>query len=100
MTQMPTKTNAIWVRLHLERQSESSFMPPYMVGLLSNETPGAYVLTKVIEYRENEEEYTMEPYIIDQHNHVSKTYVWRCEVLGEKPPLDERPFNGEDGGLG
>lgn len=91
--------NTVWVRLHLERQSGESFMPPYIVGLLSSETPGTYMLTKVIEYRENEDELTMEPFEVAQHNHINKTYVWRCEVLGEQAPIDETPYNGE-GGLG
>lgn len=92
-------TNAVWVRLYLERQSEGSFMPPMVVGLLSNETAGSYVLTKVLEYKENDD-YGLEPIIIDSHNHINKTYVWRCEVLGEKPPIDEEPFNSDEGGLG
>lgn len=87
-----------WVKLYLEKQSETSTMPPYIIGLLAEEKPGAYVLTKVLEYHENEDTYEMDAVEIPKIILVSRTYVWMCEVLGELPTT-EQPYNGE-GGLG
>jgi len=89
--------NPVWVRLHLERQSSSSFMPPYIDGLLTKETPTAYVLGKVIKIEENEDTMEVEYAEVTEVHFVSRTYVWDCQILGERPITGE--YNGE-GGLG
>lgn len=96
--QTPTKPNGAWVKLHLERQSENSTMPASIVGFLSEETPGSYVLTKTVEYQEDEETFENIAVEVPTMLLVSRTYVWACEVLGERHET-EQPYNGE-GGLG
>jgi hypothetical protein len=78
-----------WVRLHLERQSSSSYMPSTVVGKLHSETATAYVLVDVPE----------EPGM----HVINKTYVWDCHVLPEEPPeisFESYDQDSEDGGLG
>jgi len=90
--------NAVWVRLHLERQSESSNMPDSIIGFLTDETPGAYVLSKVIDFEEDEY-YKVTPKEDNTINMINRTYVWRCEILGNMPTFED--YNGEStGGLG
>lgn len=86
-----------WVRLYLEKQSENSSMPDSIVGVLSQETPNSYVLSKVLDYKENEDTFEMEAVEVEGYNFISRTYVWRCEVLNELPTSE--PYNGT-GGLG
>jgi hypothetical protein len=96
--QAQQKANGAWVRLHLERQSENSAMPASIVGFLSEETPGSYVLTKTIEYQEDEDTYEKVAVEVPTMLLVSRTYVWACEILGERHDTEE-PYSGE-GGLG
>lgn len=91
-----------WVKLHLAKQSESCGMPPYIVGILQQETPASYHLSNVIEavpdesrtvgYRVEERKFS---------DYISRTYVYRVELLGMRPDIDEFA-NMEDygGGLG
>lgn len=89
-----------WVRLHLVPQTEgNSTMPPHIIGVLTQETPSAYVLMKVLEEVETDLGWTLQPK--EGMDFINRTYVWRCEILPEPPQLDgmEDPYNGE-GGLG
>jgi hypothetical protein len=97
MSQNENVAQGVWVRLHLERQSESSFMPPYVEGFLTKETDRAYVLTKVMQERENPETFDIEYVEAVEHHHVSRTYVWNCQVLGSRPVA---PAYSGGGGLG
>lgn len=99
MSQTEQKAQGVWVRLHLERQSEASFMPPYVEGFLTKETDRAYVLTKVMQERENEETFEIEYVEAVEHHHISRTYVWNCQVLGERPVAPVYSGSGS-GGLG
>lgn len=96
--QKPERLPGTWVKLHLERQSEGSTMPPYIIGFLTKESANAYVLTKVMLERYNDETFENEYIEAVQHHHVNRTYVWNCEVLGERPIATDN-YNGE-GGLG
>ena len=87
--------NKPWVRLHLERQSESSFMPPFIVGLLQQETMTHYVLSNVLEEDENGNLHERM-----ELDFISKTYVWRCEILGERKPQIIHSEDYDEGGLG
>ena len=81
----------------MEKQTESSMMPPYIIGILYKDTPTHYVLTRVLE--QNEE--TFELREREGFDFINKTYVWRCEVLGEERPYDVTEDDGyEGGGLG
>jgi hypothetical protein len=91
------KPPAVWVRLHLEPQSERSTMPPFIEGKLGGETATTYQLIAVIKVFENEDTFEQEYREVPEHHHVNKTYVWDCEVLGERPVAPA--YNGV-GGLG
>jgi hypothetical protein len=97
-----------WVRLHLAPQTEDSSMPPYVVGLMTGETAAAYVLNPMLEkVEEYDEEYgdiiatdTIAPIGM---NFINKTYVWRCQILEEKPDIDSMTSEDSldsEGGLG
>lgn len=73
-----------WVRLHLVPQTESSEMPLYFDGYLTQETPGSYVLTKTIVVEEDED-FDVTTKVVEELNFVNRTYVWRCQVLGSAP---------------
>lgn len=94
----PQQLKPAWVKLWLERQSEASHMPEYIIGLLVEEKPGSYVISKVVEYHEDEDTFEMVAREVPKIMLISRTYVWACEILGELPST-EQPFNGE-GGLG
>lgn len=71
-------------------------MPPFMIGVLQKETPTHYVLSNVLE--ENEEYETVERRELD---FFSKTYVWRCEIIGtQKPFIIASEEEDMGGGLG
>ena len=98
MNQQPkTSSQGQWVRLHLEKQSETSTMPESITGYMYGETAVNYALSKVIEYQEDEETYEILPVPVDKVMMINRTYVLGIEILGEQPPTT--PFNGE-GGLG
>jgi len=78
----------------MEPQSERSNMPPFVIGVLQKETPTHYVLSNVLE--ENEEYETVERRELD---FFSKTYVWRCEILGTQKPFITAS-EVDEGGLG
>jgi len=100
MTQaQPTKPNGAWVQLYLAKQSEGSAMPESVVGFLSEETAGGYVLIKTVQYKEDEDTLEMVPIEVPKTLIVSRTYVWAVEVLGDRPLFSEEGYNGE-GGLG
>jgi hypothetical protein len=68
-------------------------MPPFIVGLLQQDAQASYVLSNVIEF-DDENMVWVERRELD---FVSKTYVWRCELLGAvKPevPTDEDQEEG------
>lgn len=94
----------LWVRLYLVPQTEgANTMPPFVEGLLLQETAGSYILNPMLETRHDEETY--EPYNVPVGmNFVSKTYVWRCQVLESKPEASDKPASEEgdyeEGGLG
>lgn len=90
------KAPGLWVRLHLEPQSPNSSMPPFIEGYLTKESDRTYQLTKVMKIFEDEETFEPEYREIEEHHHVNKTYVWDCEVLGERPIAP--PYSGQ--GLG
>lgn len=92
-----TPSKGVWVRLHLERQSDSSFMPPYVTGYLTSQSATHYVLTKSLEPTENEDTYEIVFDEVAKHQHINKTYVWNCEVLGDAPIA---PVYNGSGGLG
>jgi hypothetical protein len=70
-------------------------MPTHIVGVLTQETATSFVLTHVLE--ENDD---FEVVPSQGMSFISRTYVWRCEVLPYNPlSTDENPYNGE-GGLG
>jgi hypothetical protein len=99
------KLNGVWVRLHLVAQTESSNMPPHVEGFLTDETPGSYVLSKVIELVEDEETFEVERVATDRVELINRTYVWRCSVLDHSPLDDEGDgdagaFLLETGGMG
>lgn len=96
--QAQTRPNGAWVRLWLVPQTDVSEIPPYVEGFLIEETPGAYVLAKIIEERQNED-FDFEKVAVDEHNFINRTYVWRCQVLGYNPAEEVEDYNGE-GGLG
>lgn len=99
MNQQPqARQNGAWVRLWLVPQTEGVEMPPYVEGFLIEETPGSYVLSRVIEERQNED-FDYEKVAIEEHNFINRTYVWRCQVLGYDPTATVEGYNGE-GGLG
>lgn len=80
-----------WVRLHLAPQSEGT-MPQMIIGKLDQETDRYFVLTNVLEASEER----------THKDFISRTYVWRCEILGtQKPDLElDDDFGYEGGGLG
>lgn len=86
-------SEGVWVRLHLVPQTEgNSTMPTFIEGFMKEETPGSYVLMPTIEVNEYGERFLDEKNM----NLVNRTYVWRCQVLREKPPTDEdEEYNGE-----
>lgn len=84
-----------WVKLHFEAQHERSNMPDFIVGVLQKETPTHYVLSNVLE--ENEDFDTVERKEMD---FFSKTYVWRCEIIGAQKPFISTSEDDEEGGLG
>lgn len=96
------KPNGLWVRLYLEKQSNMSRMPDHVVGFLTEETPGAYVLSKVVTQSENEDTFEVVQKVEERIHFVNRTYVWCCEVLGATlPDLSlERPAEDGLGGLG
>jgi hypothetical protein len=80
-------------------------MPPFIVGKLQQELPSGYVLTNVLEPVNDER--LVVGYRIEERNFfdtINRTYVWRCEILGGKPDLDEMPGASEadydTGGMG
>ena len=101
MNQQPqAKPTGAWVRLWFVPQTEMTVMPPFIEGFLVEETPGSYVLSKVMVDHENEDTYQLERVEQVGYNFINRTYVWRCEVLGHNPAgSGEVAYNGE-GGLG
>lgn len=97
MEKTENQESGVWVRLYLERQNESSYMPPYIEGYLTKESATTYQLTKVVKAKEDEETFEVEYIEVAEHHHINKTYVWDCVVLGERPIAPA--YNGE-GGLG
>lgn len=95
------QANGAWVRLHLVEQTAGSNMPDAIEGFLVEETPNSYVLHRVIEWDEDEDEFVE----ADRMNLISRTYVWRCEIL-ERSPLDDGSegkvpaYFGDEGGMG
>ena len=96
-----------WVKLFLVPQTDHlNSMPPSVIGLLTGETPGSYILNPMLEPTEDEETYdTM--YASAGLNFVNKTYVWRNQILDYKPEVGvagakpPREMHDEDsGGLG
>ena len=77
-----------WVKLHLAPQTYETDMPSYVVGLLISEVPGQYVLNPMLEL-EHDESTGKEAYVSAGMNLISKTYVWRCQILERKPEIDE-----------
>lgn len=74
-----------WVRLYLVPQTEgTNTMPPSVVGLLTSDTPSHYVLNPMLESKQDEETYE-ESLVPVGMNFINRTYVWRCNVLAEKP---------------
>lgn len=74
-----------WVRLHLVPQNENNAMPPFLVGILTQETKEHYVLMKVLSVEETDDGWDT----VQSPNmyFVNRTYVWACEVLAEPPQL-------------
>ena len=82
-------------------------MPPTVIGLLTGETQGQYILNPMLETVDDEETFE-EGYISVGMNLISKLHTWRCQILEYKPdgvreagPQNEATgsFN-ESGGLG
>lgn len=90
-----------WVKLYMEPQSERSLMPPFVIGILTKETPGQYVLVKVLDEVENDETGLFEVQPTEGMRFYSKTYVYCLEMMAEPPQLNGfgEVYNGE-GGLG
>lgn len=88
-----------WAKLYLVPQNDNHAMPPYVVGILTQETAGAYVLMKMLEETETEEGWDITT--SENMNFINRTYVWRVEMLREPPQLEGfgTEYSGE-GGLG
>jgi hypothetical protein len=94
-----------WVKLHLVPQTEgTNTMPPYVVGLLTGDSPAHYVLNPMLEVQpdENTQELMFVPVGM---NFISRVYVWRCQMLAEKPDsdflnADNQEYEDTSGGLG
>jgi hypothetical protein len=72
-------------------------MPPFVIGLLTGETQdGRYILNPLLEPQENPETYE-EEFVAAGMNFINRTYVWRCQILDQKPETSEEQ---ESGGLG
>lgn len=89
------KTPKPWVKLHLAKQSDSCRMPPWVVGMLQQELPGAYLLGSVLEMVPDDGHPL--GYIWQERkfpDYISRTYVYRVEILGAKPDLmmEEGPY--------
>lgn len=94
MNQQPQKpAQAKWVRLHLVPQTETTNMPPYIEGLLTQETPGAYVLSQVIKLVTDDATYESELQVVNEMNFVNRTYVWNCVVLEQAPTTGPTSYN-------
>lgn len=93
----------LWVRLHIAPQTDNTIMPPTVTGLLTGETATSYILNPLLELVEDTE--TGEPaYLQAGMNMVNRTYVWRVQILENKPEVEhtEEPqgLGEDDGGLG
>jgi hypothetical protein len=72
-----------WVKLHMMPQTEVGHtMPPYIIGILQGESPTHYTLTNVLDGMDENGEMVERKY----PDVFSKTYVWRCEIIGDKLP--------------
>ena len=80
-----------WVKLHIMAQTEGSMAPPYIIGILQGESGTHYTLTNVIEYFDDEGQPIERKY----PDVISKTYVWRCEIIGDRLQLSEMDNNIE-----
>ena len=70
-------------------------MPPFIIGILYQETVSHYVLASVVEETEDFEYRTR-----SELDFISKTYVWRCEFLEEKPDFSSPYAHDDEEGLG
>jgi hypothetical protein len=92
-----------WVKLHLAKQSESCQMPPFLIGQLVQELPSSLCLSNVLEPVADEKA----PggfKIVERKfpDYVYRTYVYRMEMLGIRPDLEDfgSATNDEGGGMG
>lgn len=96
-----------WVRLYLVPQTDHlNTMPPSVVGLMGGETQGGYVLNPMLEDLTDDEALD-KVYTSVGMNIISKTYVWRCQILDHKPEVSDvkstefqKSYEEDDGGLG
>jgi hypothetical protein len=79
-------------------------MPPYIIGRLQQEIPTGYVLSNVLEPVEDQS--ADSGFRIDERTTfdvVSRTYVWRVEMMGQNRPDimgTQQYIEGMSGGLG
>jgi hypothetical protein len=92
-----------WVKLHLAKQSDACPMPPFIIGQLMQELPTSLCLSSVLEPVQDDQS----PggfRIVERKfpDYVYRTYVYRMEVLGLKPDLDDfgNMMYEEGGGMG
>jgi len=97
-----------WVKLFLVPQTDHlNSMPPSVIGLLTGETPGSYILNPMLEPTKDEETYDT-VYLSAGLNFINRTYVWRNQILDYKPEVGTletklqraREHDEDDGGLG
>jgi hypothetical protein len=74
-------------------------MPPFIIGILQQETPVSYLLSNVLEQVADGDSFRL----VERKfpDYISRTYVYRTELLGVKPDLDsyEEPLD-YGGGMG
>lgn len=98
---MEQKEQRPWVKLHLANQTDQTNMPPFVIGVLQKEDPVGFTLSHLLEMHEDDNfEVELKPRA--QLDFINRTYVWRVEILDDKP-LDNAEFQKsmtESGGLG
>lgn len=91
-----TQPQPQWVRLFLVPQTDQlNTMPPSVVGLLTSETGSSYVLNPMLEEQTDEDTFES-VYVQSGMNFISKTYVWRCQILEHKPDIMEGAQDKEE----
>lgn len=86
-TNTPVPRVKPWVMLHMAHQTPGTPMPHFIVGILEQELPGSYVLSRVLE-QEPDDAHPRGYIFVEstRMDYINRTYVYRLTVLGNHKP--------------